>query len=539
MPEQAPAQQYNPTDGQSFAQNAVAGYGRALPVLASGIKQAGLEAANRTGGAIFGGLSALGMDGAAQGFAKNVGAPVSSMVQEGQADIDEERRLSAPLRGTAGGFMGNLAGDVAMMAPAGGGVLGLAKTGGQRLLGNAAVGAGFSGAQPVETGGNRAVNAGVGFGAGAGGALLGNALSASAAKAVKAVNPLRKELMAVADRAGIPLHLSQMSQSTLAKTMASTAKYLPFSGANKAANAQQGAFNKAIAKTFGADADQLTDDVMIEARKKLGAQFEDIYARNDVPLSPDSVRKLLSIETGASRRLTKDQGEIVKNQLDDILAEMKDGTISGQKYQSLRTQIMKAEGPDAVGNAVKDLRKAFDDVAADAVGPEDAATLKRLRGQWANFRTTDGLLKQMAGSGGDVKPSAIWAAIRKGSTKEMRELGRLGQVLIKDPIPDSGTAGRFIAGSLMAGGGLTGGLSALPAMGGLVLAGATVGRALNSSALAKMMGRSTPGSARNALSRISPAAGVAAGPVVGDQLDPLTIEIVGGRRESEVRNNRR
>ena len=49
------------------------------------------------------------------------------------------------------------------------------------------------------------------------------------------------------------------------------------------------------------------------------------------------------------------------------------GVITGQKYQSLRTQIMKAEGGDKVGEAVKALRKEFDNIAAKVGRPAGCA----------------------------------------------------------------------------------------------------------------------------------------------------------------------
>ncbi|HZF98236.1 MAG TPA: hypothetical protein VEY92_08345 [Pseudoxanthomonas sp.] len=70
--------------GEGFWGNAVAGYGRALPVLASGLKQIGLGAANRTGASLYGGLKAVGLGGAADAFARNVGAPINAELGQTQ-----------------------------------------------------------------------------------------------------------------------------------------------------------------------------------------------------------------------------------------------------------------------------------------------------------------------------------------------------------------------------------------------------------------------------------------------------------------------
>src|SRR3546814_15589204 len=92
--------------------------------------------------------------------------------------------------------------------------------------------------------------------------------------------------------------------------------------------------------------------------------------------------------------------------------------------------------------AVRELRQTLDDIAADAVGPTDAAALKALRSKWANFRTAEAAMKQNAGAGRDVRLGALWPLIRPGSTKELRELPRMGQTVLKVPISATGTAPR-------------------------------------------------------------------------------------------------
>src|SRR3546814_17641466 len=67
-------------------------------------------------------------------------------------------------------------------------------------------------------------------------------------------------------------------------------------------------------------------------------------------------------ENQAARRLTKDEAEVLRNQLDDILANADDGVLTGQKYQAVRTALRKAEGNDKLGMAVRELRQTLDDI---------------------------------------------------------------------------------------------------------------------------------------------------------------------------------
>jgi len=434
-------------------------------------------------------LNMLGATDVASRYEAGVVAPIRRAEDRQQQRVASERIAAEPLRGSPAAQAGGiLAGGLATAGP---GVAARGTAAGAALLpttvrGNALAGAAYGAAMPVASEGERAGNI-------AATAALSSALPAALAGArrLSGVTPDRAALASRAESLGIPLHAAQLSESTPLKVAASSAKYLPFSGARAAANRQQAGFNRALSKTIGQDSEALSDEVVRAARQGIGQQFEDVYSRNAVPLGPEQLRRLTSVETDVGKRLTRDQFQIVRNQMDDILQEAQEtGVISGKKYQALRTQIMKAEGPDNVGSAVSQLRKEFDKIAAESVGQEDAATLARVRSQWANLRTIEGLLKQVSGAGGDIKPSAVWPAIRKGSTKEMREIGRIGQVLLKDPIPDSGTAPRNLYLGLLGGGGVASGGAAIPSLIGLGVGGATVGRALNSNLLAKALTKS-------------------------------------------------
>jgi hypothetical protein len=122
------------------------------------------------------------------------------------------------------------------------------------------------------------------------------------------------------------------------------------------------------------------------------------------------------------------------------------GSMPGKVYQNLRGQLREGFGKESpLGRKVMEARKILDDAAARSLGPADAAALKVLNGQYANMSTVKAALKQVEGAKGNVKPSALWNLVKNGSTKDMRELAKIGQVLLKDGIPDSGTAGRLLA----------------------------------------------------------------------------------------------
>lgn len=409
-----------------------------------------------------------------------------AMAREAQA-----RTRDAYMQGDTAATVGAIAGDVGLLAAPGGAVGRL--SGLRALAANAGLGAGYAGLQPVVQGESRAANTAVGGAFGAAGHGIAAGVSAAGRRAAQAIPQEVRQMARRANDLGIPVHAGQVSQSLPVKVAASAGKYLPFSGYAKAASNQQEGINRAVARTFGVDAPKLSDDVMHRARQDLSRQFEEIYNRNAVQIGEKGARRLAEIEREAARRLTKDEAQVLRNQLDDILENSDDGLLTGQKYQAVRTALRKAEGNDKLGMAVRELRQGLDDIAADAVGPQDSAALKALRSKWANFRTVEQALKQVSGAGGDVRLAALWPLIRKGSTKEMRELARMGQTLLKDPIADSGTAQRSLLYNVLMGGTSLANPALIPFIAKAAAGGATIGRAANSNALARMMTRESRG----------------------------------------------
>lgn len=473
----------------------------------------------------------IGMGGSVGRLGMGVGQVIGVTDEQ---DVIRRRQDDAYMRGDLAATLGGIAGDIGLMAAPGGAVARtLGTTGRTAVASNAALAAGYNALQPVAHQESRGQNAAVGGAFGAGGQMVGNVLGHVGKRAANAVPEMTQVLGRRAQVMGIPLHASQVSDSLPVKVAASAGKYLPFSGYGGAAKRQQEAFNRAVGRTFGVDAPKITDDVMRNARQAMSRQFEGIYERNAVPLTEKGVRKLAEIEREASRRLTNDEAQVLRNQLDDILANAEDGVFTGQKYQAVRSALKKAEDKSKLGIAVRDMRQALDDLAAESVGPQDAATLKALRSQWANFRTVENARKQAAGASDDIRPGSLWPLIRNGSTKEMRELARMGQTILKDPIADSGTAQRSLVYNLLMGGTSIANPALIPMIGQAALGGATLGRAANSNALAKLLLRESRGVPTGKLAkllqganpRVMPAAGAA---VNRANQGALEFDVVGG-----------
>ncbi len=358
----------------------------------------------------------------------------------------------------------------------------------------AAEGAAYGALGETRTGESRLANAGYGAAGGVAGRGIVGAGRGIAGGLSRKADPILQADVQTAVREGIPLHISQVSQSIPAKTAASMAKYLPFSGAAKAARNQQDAWNRALTRHAGDETTRLDDVWLANRAEALGNAYDQIWSRNDVTISPQAAAKMQQVVKDAYRDLGSDGGKVVQNQfnriLDDVARANQGGTISGRNYQTLASDLASVQPGTSVGNFVGRIRKELVGAADESVNPADMALKRQTDQQYNNFMTLKKLLKRPDGAKADISPFALWGAVNaRGpkATQEFHDLAKVGQNLLKDPIPDSGSIGRLVSAGFLGGGGsLAGGV--LPAA-GMIAGGATVGRALNSPAIGRLVSR--------------------------------------------------
>lgn len=379
----------------------------------------------------------------------------------------------------------------------------------------AAEGAAYGALGETRTGESRLENAGFGALGGLAGRSLVGGLRASARGMAREADPILQADVATARANEIPLHVSQVAQSTPAKLAASAAKYLPLSGSGSAARKQQNAWNKALTRLAGDETERLDDTWVAQQRQRFNKAYDDIWSRNDVTIRPQTAASMQKIVADAYRDLGSEGGKVVENQfnriLDDVARAGQGGTISGRNYQALSSALAGVQPGSPVGNYVGRLRGALVADADASVNKADTSLLRQVNQQYNNFKTLEKLLSQQAGASADVGPARLWAAVNaRGpkATKEFRDLARVGQNLLKDPIPQNGLVGSTLGGLLTGGAGYAAGTGGVAPMLGALAAGATVGRGLNSAALGGYL-------ARNAGKPSPLAEWLAAGGVVG------------------------
>lgn len=467
----------DPTEGMSTLDKLRAGVGKSFVDTGRGLEQISVG---------LGSLlpSALGGD-----YYKGQ----SERLKQEQTQVDQR---DAPLMATTAGTVGNVIGQTAQAAIPVGEVAVAGKA--APLVKAALSGGAYAAAQPVAESESRLQNTAAGALAGVAGQGAASGLKKAATAAKPALSEATQRGIQVLRDAGVPLHFSQLTNSKFAKTLASAASYLPFSGSGAAKDAQQAGFNRALSKTIGQDAKSLTPEVISKASDDISKQYDALFARNKVNIDPQDVSRLVGLARQAASDLPPDQAKVVQNQIGKYInaAADNDGHIPGRLYQNIRATLMPLESQQPSGHLVGQVRKAMQDAANKSFGHDDAKELKALNGKFSNLKIIKKALDRVSGADNNVHPAQLWSLVngKYGATPEMRALARAGQTVLKDPIPDSGTAARsLIYSGLGLGGALhPAGISQLAA---LTATGATVGRALNSQAAAKLL----PGSGAKVL----------------------------------------
>lgn len=454
----------DPTEGMSGLDKALAGYGRAW---------------TNTG--------------------RGLGQLVGAIPQE---RVDDAARADAPLLKTGAGTAGNVLGNVAqMIAPGGAAMRGAQLAGlGARaapIAASAMTGGALGAALPTVGDETRLGNAAKEAALGAAGGAVGEGVAALARGGREALAPAVKALAQKAEAYGIPVTAAQMSDSAFVKTLQSALSKLPFSGQGKLYETQQAAFNRAIGRTFGVEADAITPEVAAAAKQRLGQEFDRLTAKNKLTLTDESISRIADVVQRAGKTGTADNARTVSNLADELINKSENGVVSGQAYREFDSQLGRMMRSTTDGDRryyLGELRDAVRESMDQGIGAADKAAWGAARGQYKNLKTVEDLIEKSPS--GNLSPALLMGRVRANNSNmayggggDLADLARIGSQFLKQQVPDSGTAQRMLVYELAKAGVIGGGGTALGADPMTILAALALGRggsaALNSKLLAR------------------------------------------------------
>jgi hypothetical protein len=319
------------------------------------------------------------------------------------------------------------------------------------------------------------------------------------------------------DEYGIPLGVADISGSSTTKALRSILNDAPFTGgigARQMEQTQRG-FNRAVGKTFGADADKLTPEVLDAAKGKMGKEFDRLWGRNNLVVDDMMIGKMSELDSIAAK-LPKNEGQSLKAEINDILSKMADDgagnlVINGDAANKFQSYLRRrADSSAGLKGELSDLRKTMLDAFKRSVSPEDAQALSANMGQYKSFKTVEPLLNKgeagVAGrAAGDVPASLLPSALAQNYAKvagsPLADLSQIGSQFLVNRAPQTGGSARAAIQNSALGAGLMYGGMSNPLLATAVIPTAMgVNKYLGSPAVAQRYLSSTPN--RNRLAEL-------------------------------------
>lgn len=294
---------------------------------------------------------------------------------------------------------------------------------------------------------DRAARAAGGYLGGKAGQLLGQGVARIAQPIKGAMDDFTAGTKALFDKYGINPLPSQATGSRPLGWLESTVANLPGGGSVRdAVAAQERGLGRAAMTAAGGSGDLVTPEAVNSARMATGSAIGKATAPETVAIDQTVANKLTGIENDYYKNLSPDQRSIVKTYIDDILSYGESG-MPGDVYQKARSRIAAraaSTSDSELKSALTGVYKALDRGFDASAGPEAAATVAKLRGQYRVAKVLDPL----ANVSGDLSPARI-ANAAKGLPGDAGDLAQLGSRM--RALPNSGTMQRLIYQGMLGG----------------------------------------------------------------------------------------
>lgn len=303
----------------------------------------------------------------------------------------------------------------------------------------------------------------------------------------------------------IPLGPADMSASRATKALRSVLNDAPLVGGigERQGQAVQAGFNRAVGRTFGAEADSLTPEVLDGAKQRMGAEFDRIWNQNRITVDLKMAEELAALRAEVDK-LPQGESARLRSWLEDVASKVvEDGTgnftipgdVANRLQSRLRQESEKAQG--FLKDALAGLRRTVIGGFNRSVSPEDAAALSKNMGQYKAFKTVEPLL-QSAEAGvagrvaGDVPAALLPQAVRQSyrgniAQSPFADLTQIGSQFVADRVARTGGSTRAMIQNSALGGALTFGALTEPMTLAAIPTSAAIQKALGSPTVANAL----------------------------------------------------
>jgi hypothetical protein len=381
-------------------------------------------------------------------FGEGLGLPSAKSVAENrESEILAQREANKQIMENPYGAAGNIAGELGQAVLLPGGTIGKA----------ALAGAEMGAVQPTLKDESTLFNIGSGAALGAAGQGAVNALGRVAQPLTENLSDIGKKSVQILQNAGVPLDAAQATGSKVMQWAKRLTSDNPFTGAENQAfsHIQNNAYTKAVAKTMGEDAEQITPEVIQNAKTRLGDTYDQLFERNGVRVTRSFQNDLNGLKDEAERILPSNEkavGNIVNDIIDKSKANM--GHLDGQQYQAFKRQLDALEKQGGLSahyaGEIKDKLLAGLSDTVDKFGQKgDIDLLKATNKQYGNMKKIEDIA--LKDPEGHVNPSLLYNSLTTKAKRgafyqndpELANLAQAGKAILPEKMSNSGTAARL------------------------------------------------------------------------------------------------
>jgi hypothetical protein len=377
---------------------------------------------------------------------------------------ESTRQAEEELMSTGAGMAGNVAGNVALLAPT------VAIPGAATVRGAAAIGAGTGGALTEGDLVTRAKAALVGAIGGGVGQKVAGALSRivnpNVSPDVKALLKENVQLTPGQIMGGAWKPTEEKARSIwLLGDMITKAQQRGGESLNRAV------LNRAV-NPIGKEVTETGAEGLTQVRKTLSQAYDELLPKMSASLDdPEFIQQLSNL-----RSLAKSLPEQEAKQFDNIIVRELEGrmapnmVLSGENLRAAKEGLSNASADFAgstdayqrqLGQALKQADKELRELIKRS-NPSNAEELRAIEKGYANFKVAQRAASSVAAEGGSPTPAQLYTATKAADkTKDKRafsegtallqDLAGAGKRVMANQYPDSGTAGRLAAGGAMFG----------------------------------------------------------------------------------------
>lgn len=263
-------------------------------------------------------------------------------------------------------------------------------------------------------------------------------------------------------------------------------------GATRVQQEGQRQFTDATLRRAGTGG-EATPEVLAQNNARLGQQFEDLSARNNLVPDNQFVTDLVDGVRNYRRVPDSQQRAMVQGYVDDIIDHVNAGNMPGAQYQEMRSRLSRQSkglrnSDPTLSEALRDMRNALDNAMGRSISPADREAWQTTRREYGAQKVIEKAASRAgeATAEGQIVPANLRntvAAENRGAYArgqgDFSELARAGSGVMA-PLPNSGTGQRVAINTLatLLGGGIGGVASGgLAAAGGLAAGAAAPGLA--------------------------------------------------------------